>query len=191
MRETAQYPIETQQLQIWVKRFTREYTAEIPSSTFVPSLPSTVKKNGESSILRKTESRTKTSALASWAKTRIKLSHVGPPATTSRGCRGAAFCAVADPTTSCRPPLHILTHTGLATRPRRLRFPCPFNHPDRIGRQERVRWAGDEKTPSHPPPPPRPAFLRADCPGPPSLQSSPVSRAAMHLRPAGQLVTLF
>jgi hypothetical protein len=44
MRETAQYPIETQQLQIWVKRFTREYTAEIPSSTFVPSLPSAVKK---------------------------------------------------------------------------------------------------------------------------------------------------
>jgi hypothetical protein len=153
----------------------------------LPYLPSAVtKKNGESSTIQKTEN--KTSALACWAKTRIKLSHVGPPATTSKG---AAFCAVADPTTSCRPPLHILAHTGLATRRRRLRFPSPFNHPDRIGRQERVRWAGDEKTPSHPPPPPRPAFLRADRPGPPSLQSSPVARAAMHLRPAGQLVTLF
>jgi hypothetical protein len=55
----SQYPIETQQLQIWVKRFTREYRAEILSSTSVPSLPSAVKKNGESSILRKTQSRTR------------------------------------------------------------------------------------------------------------------------------------
>jgi hypothetical protein len=73
-------------------------------------------KFGESSLTLKAE-KDKAATLACWAETKIVVSHVGPPVTTTGA---AAFGAAAGPTTSCRPPLYIHTRTG---------------------RLERVRWA--------------------------------------------------
>jgi hypothetical protein len=64
-------------------------------------------KFGESSLTLKAE-KDKAATLACWAETKIVVSHVGPPVTTTGA---AAFGAAAGPTTSCRPPLYIHTRT--------------------------------------------------------------------------------